>query len=100
MQTIYRVKEKYFCNLQRAMDYVENLAKHDASYIMKMLEECDNIHEKEKVNTASHIKGAWRKSQNGLSYVVKWEQHYRKHSASVKLIFVNMERRAEWKDFE
>ena len=100
MQTIYRVKEKYFCNLQRAMDYVENLAKQDASHIMKMLEEYDNIYEKEKENTASHIKGAWRKSQKGLSYVVKWEQQHKKRSCSAKLIFVNMERRAEWKDFE
>ena len=98
MQTIYRVKEKYFCNLQRAMDYVENLAKQDASHIMKMLEGCDSTYEKEK--TASHVKGAWRKSQKGLSYVVKWEQYHKKHSASAKLIFVNMERRAEWRDFE
>ena len=98
MQTIYRVEEKYFCNLQRAMDYVENLAKQHASHDMKILEECGNTYGKE--NTASHVKGAWRKSQKGLSYVVKWEQYHKKHSASVKLIFVNMERRAEWKNFE
>lgn len=98
MQTIYRVEEKYFCNLQRAMDYVENLAKQRANHDMKFLEECGNIYEKE--NTASHVKGAWRKSQKGLSYVVKWEQYHKKHSVSAKLIFVNMERRAEWRDFE
>lgn len=98
MQTIYKVEEKYFCNLQRAMDYVENLAKQRASHDIKILEEGGNIYGKE--NTVSHIRGAWRKSQKGLSYVVKWEQHYQKHSASAKLIFVNMERRAEWKDFE
>ena len=98
MQAIYRVEEKYFCNLQRAMDYVENLAKQRASHDIKILEECGNTDRKE--NTASHVKGAWRKSQKGLSYVVKWEQYHKKHSASAKLIFINMERRAEWKDFE
>ena len=98
MQTIYKVQEKYFCNLQRAMDYVENLVKQRANHDMKFLEECDNTYGKE--NTASHVRGGWRKSQKGLSYVVKWEQQHKKHSSSVKLIFVNMERRAEWKDFE
>lgn len=98
MQTIYRVEEKYFCNLQRTMNYVEDLAKLRASRNMKFLEKCGNTNGKE--NTASHIKGAWRKSQKGLSYVVKWEQHHKKHSASAKLIFVNMERCAEWRDFE
>ena len=98
MQTIYKVEEEYFCNLQRAMDYVENLAKRRASRDMKILEECGNTYGKE--NTASHVKGAWRKSQKGLSYVVKWKQQHKKHSSSAKLIFINMERRAEWKDFE
>ena len=98
MQTIYRVEEKYFCNLQRAMDYVENLAKQRANHDMKILEECGSTYGKE--NTASHVKGAWRKSKKGLSYVVKWEQYYKNHSVSAKLIFANMERSAEWKDFE
>lgn len=97
-QTIYKVEGKYFCNLQRAMDYAENLAKQRANHDMKFLEECDNTGGKE--NIASHIKEAWRKSQKGLSYVVKWEQQHKKYSCSGKLIFVNMERRAEWKDFE
>ena len=97
-QTIYRVEEKYFCNLQRAMDYVENLAKQSANQVMNFLEECNNTGGKE--NTASHIKEAWRKSQKGLSYVVKWEQHHKKYSSAKQLIFINMERRAEWKDSE
>ena len=94
MQTIYKVEEKYFCNLQRAMNYVENLARQRANHDMNFLEGCNNTGGKE--NTASYVKGAWRKSQKGLSYVVKWEQYHKKHSASAKLIFINMERRAEW----
>lgn len=97
-QTIYKVEEKYFCNLQRAMDYAKNLAKQRANHDMKSLEKYDNTGGKEK--TATHIKEAWRKSQKGISYVVKWEQQHKKYSCSGKLIFVNMERRAEWKDFE
>ena len=98
MQTIYKIEEKYFCNLQRAMNYVEDLAKLRASRDMKILEKCNNTGGKE--STASYIKGAWRKSQKGLSYVVKWEQQHKKHSASVKLIFIKMERCAEWRDIE
>lgn len=97
-QTIYKVEGKYFCNLQRAMDYAENLAKQRANRDMKFLEECNNTGGKE--NITSHTKEAWRKSQKGLSYVVKWKQQYRERSCSGKVIFVNMERRAEWKDFE
>lgn len=98
MQTIYKIEEKYFCNLQRAMNYAEDLAKLRANRDMNFLKKNNNTDGKE--NIASHVKGAWRKSQKGLSYVVKWEQHHRKHSASAKLTFIKMERHAEWKNFE
>ena len=90
MQTIYRVGEKYLCNLQRAMNYVEDLANQRANRYMKSYDGCN------EKNIASCVKRAWRKSQKGLSYVVEWEQNYKKHSASAKLIFINMDDRAEW----
>ncbi len=90
MQTIYKVKEKYFRNLQRAMNHVEDLANQRANRYMKFYEGCN------EENTASCVKRAWRKSKKGLSYVVEWEQNYKKHSASAKLIFINMDSRVEW----
>lgn len=80
MQTIYKVNGQYFCNLQRAMDYAENRVKS---------------------RSPEGASGAWRRSKNGISYVAKWYYNSGKNASfSSTVIFIEMERRAVWKNIK
>ena len=80
MQTIYKVSDQYFGNLQQAMDFAENRTKR---------------------HSPEGASGAWRKAKNGISYVAKWYYGSGKNASfSSTVIFIEMERHAVWKNIK